>query len=218
MTARNKHRMSNLFACAVDVALLFCSTMLFCPVLLVGSERVREVLTAKPLGKKVSRKTMQNIYEEIRTPYKYGVILKDEEGQRVDCPSVFRHSDLWYMMYIVFDGSEYETAIAQSHDLLRWKPPGRVMRFRKGTWDARQAAGAVGDIALQFFEKNGAKIKSTIETQIVGLDIDAMGKIPCVIGVAGRVDKTDVVRAALLGRLISVLITDDSVAADILRD
>ena len=78
--------------------------------------------------------------------------------------------------------------------------------------------GAVGDIALQFFEKNGAKIKSTIDTQIVGLDIDATGKIPCVIGVAGGGNNTDVVRAALLGRVISVLITDDSVAADLLRD
>ena len=136
--------MGNLFAHAVNVALLFCSTTLFCPVLLVGSERVREVLTAKSPGKKVSRETMQEIYEEIRTPYKYGVILKGEEGQRVDCPSVFRHGDLWYMMYTIFDGSGYETAIAQSHDLLRWKPLGRIMRFRKGTWDARQAAGGRG--------------------------------------------------------------------------
>lgn len=83
---------------------------------------------------------------------------------------------------------------------------------------ALKAAGAVGDIALQFFDKNGTKIKSAIDAQIISLGIDAIRKIPRVIGVAGGSDKTDVIRATLLGRLINVLITDDSVAADLLRD
>jgi predicted GH43/DUF377 family glycosyl hydrolase len=56
-----------------------------------------------------------------------------------ESPSVFRHGDAWYMMYIIFDGSGYETAIAESRDLLSWKPLGKVLRFRDGTWDATYA-------------------------------------------------------------------------------
>jgi hypothetical protein len=109
-------------------------------------DNIRQVLPAKRPGNTVGREMMQKIYEEIRTPYKYGIILKGEQGGKVDCPSVFRCGDMWYMMYIIFDGSGYETAIAESQDLLRWTPMGRILHFRKDTWDARQAAGY---IALQ---------------------------------------------------------------------
>lgn len=81
-----------------------------------------------------------------------------------------------------------------------------------------KAAGAVGDIALQFFNKNGAKIKSAVDAQIIGVGIDAIRKIPRVIGVAGGSDKAGVIRAALLGKLINVLITDDRVASSLLGD
>ena len=43
----------------------------------------RKVLSAKPKGKSVSRETMSKIYDEIKTPYKYGVILKGEKGKLI---------------------------------------------------------------------------------------------------------------------------------------
>jgi predicted GH43/DUF377 family glycosyl hydrolase len=65
----------------------------------------------------------------------------------VDCPSVFRHDDKWYMVYLIFDGKGYETAIAESNDLLNWKPMGRILtRNEQQTWDSRQVGGY---IALQ---------------------------------------------------------------------
>ncbi|UCF14002.1 MAG: hypothetical protein JSW59_11375, partial [Phycisphaerales bacterium] len=70
---------------------------------------------------------MQRIYDEVKTPYKYGIILRGDEGRKVDCPSVFRHNDRWYMMYIVFDGTGYETSMAESSDLLRFKPLGKIL-------------------------------------------------------------------------------------------
>jgi len=33
--------------------------------------------------------TMQRVYEEVKTPYKYGIVLRGETNQLVDCPSVF---------------------------------------------------------------------------------------------------------------------------------
>ena len=83
---------------------------------------------------------------------------------------------------------------------------------------ALKAAGAVGDIALQFFDKDGVKIKNAVDKQVIGLDIDSIKKIPRVIGVAGGADKIDVIRAALLGKLINVLITDDSIAVNLLKN
>jgi len=67
----------------------------------------RRVLPAKSKGKAVDAETMQRIYEQIKTPYKYGVILKAQDGKKLDCPSVYRHGRKWCMMYIIFDGNGY---------------------------------------------------------------------------------------------------------------
>ena len=92
---------------------------------------------------------MQRIYEEIKTPYKYGLVLMPEhDSQKIDCPSVFRKGNSWYMTYIVFDGSGYETWLAKSSDLLHWQTTGKLLSFSSDTtiWDANQKAGY---IALQ---------------------------------------------------------------------
>lgn len=81
-----------------------------------------------------------------------------------------------------------------------------------------KGAGAVGDVALRFFDRGGAKVSSKIDTQMVGLDLDSLKAIPRVIGVAGGRRKFEVIRAALLGKLIGVLITDCYMAQDLLRD
>lgn len=104
-----------------------------------GAEAPREPSERSPTM--VSRDEMERVYEEVRTPHKYGVILRGAEKKAVDCPSVFRHEDRWYMIYIVFDGGGYETALAHSDDLLHWRPLGTILARREGTWDARQAAG-----------------------------------------------------------------------------
>jgi predicted GH43/DUF377 family glycosyl hydrolase len=103
----------------------------------------RQVIATPQGGRAAPREVMERVYEQVKTPYKYGVILKDENGAKLDCPSVFRHGDRWYMMYIRFDGTGYETLLAESADLLRWKPLSKILRFRDGTWDARQAGGYV---------------------------------------------------------------------------
>lgn len=103
----------------------------------------RQVVPARSQQKTVEAAAMQRVYEEARTPFKYGVILKDENDKKLDCPSVFRRDSKWYMIYILFDGDGYETAIADSNDLLNWRPLGRILPFRKEGWDAVQAAGYV---------------------------------------------------------------------------
>lgn len=101
----------------------------------------------------VPETVMQEIYQKVKTPYKYGLVLvAADRSQMVDSPSVFRYRKSWYMTYIVFDGKGYETWLAKSADLLSWETLGKIMSFTENTWDANQKAGY---IALQDYRWNG---------------------------------------------------------------
>lgn len=83
------------------------------------------------------------------TPYKYGkpvLVGSGEQGcfdeRAVDCPFVFQHNGLYYMMYVGFDGIGYQTALATSQDLLSWEHLGVILQRSEGThWDAKNVAG-----------------------------------------------------------------------------
>lgn len=94
-------------------------------------------------GREVSREIMNRVYEEIRTPYKYGLVLvPPDDSRKVDCPGVFRKGGRWYMTYLVFDGRGYETWLAASRNLLEWTTLGRLLSFSDSTgWDWNQKAG-----------------------------------------------------------------------------
>jgi predicted GH43/DUF377 family glycosyl hydrolase len=110
--------------------------------------------TGKKPAVVVPEKVMHDIYDEVRTPYKYGVVLAPSDSlHKVDCPTVFRHKDAWYMSYVVFDGRGYETWLAQSDNLLSWRTLGRILSFGGGGWDAAQKAGY---LALQSLDWGGA--------------------------------------------------------------
>lgn len=102
----------------------------------------RKVIDAVAAGPVPDSVVMAGIYEEVKTPYKFGVVLK-EEGKKLDCPGIFRYGNKWYMTYIIFDGTGYETAIAESGDLLHWKKLGKILQFSKGRWDDLQKAGYI---------------------------------------------------------------------------
>jgi predicted GH43/DUF377 family glycosyl hydrolase len=103
--------------------------------------------------KEVSQTVMQQIYEQVKTPFKYGLVLTPTDvSKKIDCPSVFKKGKNWYMTYILFDGRGYETWLAKSSNLLQWKTLGKILSFGDTTnvdatnWDANQKAGY---IALQ---------------------------------------------------------------------
>jgi len=104
--------------------------------------------------KVVPQQRMQEIYNEIKTPYKYGlVIVPANDSQKIDCPSVFRKDNSWYMVYILFNGRGYETWLAKSANLLQWTTLGKIMSFSDSTqWDSNQKAGY---IALQDYQWGG---------------------------------------------------------------
>ncbi len=81
-----------------------------------------------------------------------------------------------------------------------------------------RAMGAVGDIALRFFDENGRAVDHPINDRIIGLDLQQIMQIPRVIGVAGGEAKYEVIRGAVRGRLIDVLITDEMTATRLLQE
>lgn len=70
------------------------------------------------------------------------------------------------------------------------------------------AKGAVGDICLRYFDNRGNPILSEIDQRVIGITLDEIKKIGTVVGVAGGPQKEQVIRAALLGKLINVIVTD----------
>ncbi len=106
----------------------------------------------------VSEQVMKSIYEEAKTPYKYGLVLAPSDNfHKIDCPTVFRVNNKWYMSYLVYDGKTgtdgrgYETWLAASDDLLHWTTLGRILSFpATDRWDKNQRGGYVGLIDYQW--------------------------------------------------------------------
>lgn len=87
---------------------------------------------------------MQSVYEKVKTPFKYGMVMvPSSNDKKIDCPTIFKKGNEWFMSYIQFDGRGYETWLAKSKDLLNWKVLGRLLSFSNDTtlWDAHQKAG-----------------------------------------------------------------------------
>ncbi len=96
----------------------------------------------------ITQKEMSRIYQEVRTPYKYGMVVAPTDNyHKIDCPTVFREGDSWYMTYVVYNGKEgldgrgYETWLAKSDDLLHWQTLGRVLSYKDDGWDMNQRGG-----------------------------------------------------------------------------
>ena len=99
--------------------------------------------------REITDAVMEEIYNEIKTPFKYGLVMVPEDNSyKMDCPSVYQIKDVWYMTYLIYDGRGYETWMAKSKNLLDWEHLGKVMSFSNDTtqWDRNQKAGY---IALQ---------------------------------------------------------------------
>lgn len=92
----------------------------------------------------VPQEVMEQVYAEIKTPYKYGLIMvPPHDTLKYDCPTVFKYNNQWFMTYIVYDGRGYETWLAKSENLLDWETLGTILSFNSDTtaWDSDQAAG-----------------------------------------------------------------------------
>lgn len=101
----------------------------------------------------IPQETLQAVYDEVRTPYKYGLVVVPQDNyHKFDCPTVFHEGNSWYMTYVCYDGKEgtdgrgYETWLAKSSDLLHWQTLGTLLSLpaedaHPQLWDQNQRGG-----------------------------------------------------------------------------
>ncbi|MBQ8407751.1 MAG: glycosylase [Clostridia bacterium] len=90
----------------------------------------------------MDRTVLEKIYEQIKTPYKYGAVLK-LEGRKTDSPIVFKRNEKYYMSFVSIDNDSktgYSTHIAESNDLLHWNVLGEILKGHTD-WDSAQSGG-----------------------------------------------------------------------------
>lgn len=142
----------------------------------------------------VPQEIMENIYQQIKTPYKYDIVLKHPDTTKmVDSPTIFREGDKWFMSYIVFDGHGYETWLAESENLLDWQEKGKLLSFTENTWDANQKAGYMALVDMEWGGNYGVR-KHDEKYWMSYLGGASEGYEKGVLGVgmaySGRVDET----------------------------
>jgi DNA-binding transcriptional regulator LsrR (DeoR family) len=80
-----------------------------------------------------------------------------------------------------------------------------------------RAKGAVGDVNLRYFDRQGRAVASELDQCTISLSIEEICRLDRVIIVAGGRRKFDAILAALRGRIADVLITDSTTARRLLK-
>jgi len=78
--------------------------------------------------------------------------------------------------------------------------------------------GAVGDILLRFYDRNGKLIKTPLNHRVVSMELEQLKKVDRSIGVAGGKRKSASIKGALRGGWINILITDHFTATLLLQE
>jgi DNA-binding transcriptional regulator LsrR (DeoR family) len=78
--------------------------------------------------------------------------------------------------------------------------------------------GAVGDICGRIYDAGGRPCRASVMDRVIGLDLETIGRLPLVIGIATGHQKYRAVRSALRGRLVGAMVTDSEIAREVLAD
>jgi len=78
--------------------------------------------------------------------------------------------------------------------------------------------GAVGDICSRIITHDGKICSPELNSRTIGIKLEELRKKPYSIAVAGGKEKLRAIRAGLRGQLFNILITDEWVAEELLRD
>jgi deoxyribonucleoside regulator len=75
----------------------------------------------------------------------------------------------------------------------------------------------VADISMRILGPTGEVCLTRRDETLVGITVDQLRRTPHVVGVAGGLFKSEAILAALLGKVVNVLVTDEATANDLLR-
>lgn len=106
----------------------------------------------------IAKEKMQAIYEQVKTPYKYGAVFK-REGYYYDSPVVFKRGDRYFSSCVEIDAAcatGYRTKLFSSKNLLDWEEVGYILTENNG-WDSAQTGGYAQFIDNEFGGSNEIK-------------------------------------------------------------
>ena len=109
---------------------------------------IMAIIATAASAQQISHDTMAAIYEEVKSPYKYGMVVAPVDNyHKIDCPTVFREGSKWYMTYVIYNGKDgldgrgYTTWLSESDDLLHWHQLGCILDYKDSGWDMNQRGG-----------------------------------------------------------------------------
>lgn len=88
--------------------------------------------------------------------------------------------------------------------------------FSENELNQLKAVDAMGDICLNFFDKNGKLVRSPLKERVIGMPIEKLKNVNRSVGVAGGQNKVPAIKAAMRGKYINILITDKFTAERLL--
>ena len=76
--------------------------------------------------------------------------------------------------------------------------------------------GAVGDVLSHFIDKDGVPVQTDVDNRLISTSLKTLRELDNVIGVAAGPAKVNAIRAALNGKYIDILITDEETALQLI--
>lgn len=80
-----------------------------------------------------------------------------------------------------------------------------------------QAAGAVGDVCLRYFDRDGRPVVTEVDDRVLGISTPELLAVPRRVGIAGGARKAEAIRGALSGGWVNILVTDRQTAESLLE-
>lgn len=115
-------------------------------------------------------------------------------------PYVREATDLWGSVTLGIQG----VGALSPSDLLAGS--GNV--FSASELDELARLGAVGNMSLRFFDKDGQPVRTPLDDRVLGMTLDEMRGVGRVMALAGGRSKTEAIAGALRTGVVDVLVTD----------
>jgi len=135
----------------------------------------------------------------VATPHVRDALRADPHVQ-----AALDHLEKLSAIYVGVGSLSSNPVLADGHSL-----PGRAHAELK-------RAGAVGDIALRFFNAEGRFLRTSLDERMLGITPEQLQRHGRVVALAGGKRKVHAIRAALKGHIANVLITDQTTARALL--
>ncbi|UFT98605.1 sugar-binding transcriptional regulator [Radiobacillus kanasensis] len=117
---------------------------------------------------------------------------------------------------VLEEGKQVEIALVGIGDPYRDSTMKKIGYLQETDMEDLKQAGAIGDIGSRFFNALGKQISHSLNERVIGMDLSVLQDIPLVIGVVEGKEKASSIDAAIRGRYVDVLITDDNTASALL--